>query len=612
MTLSGSGLDRFYDHAQFSFKALCPSDLDCAEPPPFCPPEPDDPPPIDYLAKDFLSFRKALFDFSALRYPEWQERSEADFGMMFLEALCSLADDLSYTQDRIAAEATLDIATQRRSLVRHARLVDYEPRPATSARVLLQFNVQSGPIPSGLVVSAQGPDGVPIAFETGAGLIDPATGQLSQPTYPVDPRWNRPIQPYWWDDSQRCLRAGATEMWVAGHGFAFTPGQRLLIDTAAENPADPPHRALVRLTAAVEEVDPLFPGPAGPMPLTHLFWQADDALGADHDLTRTELAGNLVPATQGRRFSETFAIERAPVTAPTISLAVVRTGPNNSPEYLYTLHNAPLAWLAQDDPEARPLPEIVLVEQRTPVPRSWIWRRSLLQADEFERAFTIDPTRFAPITHGSDGSLIYDYDGDGGDTIRFGDSIFGDLPDDNAVFEARYRVGDGKAGNVAADSITNVDPAVASIISVTNPFPAAGGEDEEPDERVQRLAPQAFRARQFRAVRPEDYQAEAERLPWVQRAGAVYRWTGSWLTVFTTADPLGSVELPIAQHRQLIDLLNRRRLAGYEVYVPTPRYVSLDLRIVVCARPDAFRGDVEAAVLAALNPARAGGGSGLL
>jgi hypothetical protein len=36
-------------------------------------------PPIDYLAKDFDSFRRALSDFSVLRYPAWQERSEADF-----------------------------------------------------------------------------------------------------------------------------------------------------------------------------------------------------------------------------------------------------------------------------------------------------------------------------------------------------------------------------------------------------------------------------------------------------------------------------------------------------------------------------------------------------
>ena len=49
--------------------------------------------------------------------------------MMLLELLSAVGDDLSYQQDRIAAEATLATATQRRSVIRHARLVDYEPRP---------------------------------------------------------------------------------------------------------------------------------------------------------------------------------------------------------------------------------------------------------------------------------------------------------------------------------------------------------------------------------------------------------------------------------------------------------------------------------------------------
>lgn len=134
---SVSVLDPFFSQVTFSFKVLCPSDLDCVPPSPDCPPLSADLPPIDYLAKDFLSFRQALSDFSALRYPDWQERSEADFGVMFMEALCALADDLSYTQDRIAAESTLETATQRRSILHHARLVDYEPRPATTARCLV-------------------------------------------------------------------------------------------------------------------------------------------------------------------------------------------------------------------------------------------------------------------------------------------------------------------------------------------------------------------------------------------------------------------------------------------------------------------------------------------
>ena len=86
--------------------------------------------PIDYLAKDFASFCQALSLFSAARYPLWAERSEADFGVMLMEVLSALADELSYLQDRVAAEATLDTATQRLSLEQHARLVDYEPAQA--------------------------------------------------------------------------------------------------------------------------------------------------------------------------------------------------------------------------------------------------------------------------------------------------------------------------------------------------------------------------------------------------------------------------------------------------------------------------------------------------
>jgi predicted phage baseplate assembly protein len=175
-----------------------------------------------------------------------------------------------------------------------------------------------------------------------------------------------------------------------------------------------------------------------------------------------------------------------------------------------------------------------------------------------------------------------------------------------------YRVGAGAAGNVAPDAIAMIEPAwSALLLEVWNPFQATGGADRETDEQVRRLAPYAFRARQFRAVRASDYEAEAERLPWVQQAGTAFRWTGSWLTVFTTADPIGGETLPLDRHTELIHLLNRRRLAGYESYVPLPRYVSIDLKIVVCARLDALRGDVERDVLDRLgNSRRAIGASG--
>ncbi len=205
------------------------------------------------------------------------------------------------------------------------------------------------------------------------------------------------------------------------------------------------------------------------------------------------------------------------------------------------------------------------------------------------------------VARNSDDTISHDYDGNG-ETIRFGDGTFGEAPPEGAVFEVSYRVGDGVGGNVAADAITWIaSDAPPFITSVTNPFAAEGGADAEPDETVRRLAPQAFRTTQLRAVRSDDYVRAAETLPWVSNAGSAFRWTGSWLTVFTTVDPRATEEVSVDQEIELINLLNRYRLAGYESYALPPRFTSLDLIVVVCARSDAFRGDVEQAVREALS-----------
>ena len=202
----------------------------------------DTAPPVDYLAKDFDSFRHALADFSSVRYPAWQERSESDFGVMFMEALAAVADDLSYQQDRVAAEAWLEAATQRRSLVRLARLVDYEPRVATAATTTLQFRMAaSGSIPPGVVVGALAPDGSLVEFETGTGLGD-------EETYDAHPEWNEMV-PHWFGDEQRCVPPGAAELYLVRPGVPLVRGQLLLVEEAPASPADPPRRAVVRLDA---------------------------------------------------------------------------------------------------------------------------------------------------------------------------------------------------------------------------------------------------------------------------------------------------------------------------------------------------------------------------
>ena len=80
-----------------------------------------------------------------------------------------------------------------------------------------------------------------------------------------------------------------------------------------------------------------------------------------------------------------------------------------------------------------------------------MWRRSLLDADPFEPAFTVEPAGYRDIRPVRIvGRPQWEYDGDDADSIRFGTGTFGDRPSPGSVFDVTYRVTAGAAGNVAA------------------------------------------------------------------------------------------------------------------------------------------------------------------
>ncbi len=113
------GIDPRYDHIDFSFKVNCASELDVATLEPCVPPhlvEPD----VNYLARDYASFRQLILDRLALVMPDWRERHVPDLGIALVELLAYAGDHLSYYQDAVATEAYLDTAKQRISVRRHA------------------------------------------------------------------------------------------------------------------------------------------------------------------------------------------------------------------------------------------------------------------------------------------------------------------------------------------------------------------------------------------------------------------------------------------------------------------------------------------------------------
>lgn len=100
-------------------------------------------PEIDYLAKDYASFRQLMLDHLAVRVPGWAERSEADVGIVLVEVLAYVADYLSYYQDAVATEAYLGTARRRPSIKRHVRLLDYVMHEGCNARVWVQVQVSA-------------------------------------------------------------------------------------------------------------------------------------------------------------------------------------------------------------------------------------------------------------------------------------------------------------------------------------------------------------------------------------------------------------------------------------------------------------------------------------
>ncbi len=605
LTVSGPDIDPFFASRELRFRLACGDPFDCRPRPPDAGPAPELPVAIDYLAKDYASFRQALLDFIPTRLPAWTERSEADLGVMLLELLAATADTLSYTQDRVANEAFLGSATQRRSVAGHLALLGYEMDDGASARTWLQFQVSELHTlgSAGFRVSnAPKREADPvIVFETLTGAT-------------LDPRHNE-IRLYTWGNANCCLPRQASSAVLVGRYDGLKAGDHLLLED------DQGHRDVVRLIADAQALAT----PAGSPPpesaddqLTHVRWS--DATPLHHDYClgeapttpptpRTRARGNLVVATHGETTSETL---RVPVPDQS-------TAPGSRPaprRQRLRLGEAPLAYLdaqtlrlvapppaESEGPTAftaRPSRSTSTLRLEVDGQR-WQERRTLLGSRPDDQVFRVE------------------LDDEGTATVVFGDDVFGQRPPDTATVRATYRVGEGTIGNVAADTLTRplpLDARVPWLISVTNPLAAVGGRDPESRDHARRVGPATFQ-KPLVAVTAHDYQAAAQaftdaqgRAP-VQRATAAFRWTGSWLTVRLAVDPLGGESLSSRLSRSLRDHLETARLTGYDLAVAGAVYVPVDLAVVFCVAQGARASDVHQTLQQALaTHDRAAGGKG--
>jgi predicted phage baseplate assembly protein len=201
-----------------------------------------------------------------------------------------------------------------------------------------------------------------------------------------------------------------------------------------------------------------------------------------------------------------------------------------------------------------------------------------------------------------DRNFVVEVDTDWSAHLRFGDGTNGKMPPQGTIFTATYRIGNGTAGNVGAGSLTNFSAGVVAgskITSCTNPLPAGGGIDPETSAQIRRRAPAAFMT-QERAVTTMDYVSVTERNPQIEEAAASLRWTGSWYTVFITAEPQNNANLSPVLRGALTQMVNSYRLAGQDILIEPPDYVSLYIVLSVCVQPNYVRLKVEKALMQAL------------
>jgi hypothetical protein len=618
-------IDPLFSELSFKFRPGCFTQ---------CAPEWIRPPPpktgrlIDYLAKDYDSFRHTMIAAMMQRVPGWQSTSEADLDQVVIDLTSAVADELSDYQDRVMSEAYFATCRSRVSLARHARLMDYHIHQGNQASTWVALEINPTVHAGALTLPARHP------FWTGeqvaAGLDHRLAGAeiFSTRSQHLLHSILNTLRLYTWDDAIPKLAAGATtaDLAVDVSGLALTEQQGAQLVAQFVNETDSALLQLRRLLIQ-EWLNPLTGSATGRDPrkrqllellsggggaeviadtlrnhfLVRVRWREEDKLQWDYTFTVfpggvrvadvTRFHGNLAQVHHGQ-FRTTVFREPGATLAPDSVLAPSQPlerhfeqTSDNRYGVLCSLPHGPLAYVPTPLGGEVPPRSTLRVTVAISGAGSDVWdeRISLVHSDDSEE----EGDHFSVETDERQQS-----------TLRFGNGVNGRLLPDGSSITCEYQVGQGHAGNIGADMLTNTEtvgafPLTPPLFSrCWNPRDVEDGRDPEPAARILRNAPEAYRARQLRAVTTEDYVRRAEEVPGVSRAAATYLWTGSWRTVRVAIDPVGTTELRPEVRAEVARHLEAARLIGEDLEIRSPRYVPLDIQVALCLHPDFWPEDV--------------------
>ncbi|WP_322755329.1 putative baseplate assembly protein [Frankia sp. Cas3] len=280
------------------------------------------------------------------------------------------------------------------------------------------------------------------------------------------------------------------------------------------------------------------------------------------------ISGNVVRATHGQSATQ-----------------VLGSGDASTPFQAFTLRRAPLTYLPS---AAASGAQSTLVTRVNGV--RWAATDDLMAAGPTDHTYLTRADAGAGQT-GPDGTIVL-----------FGDGVHGARPATGQEnITATYRVGLGRAGNVDAGLITQLQSRPPRVSTVTNPRPATGGADPDGRDAVRRNAAVGLLALDH-LVSVSDYADFARARAGIGKAAATRLSDGRRTVIHVTI--AGAENIPIDEDSELFRGL-RQALARHGDPAQPTRLAVRDLALILCAAnirvlPDYLWTRVEPAVRAAL------------
>ncbi|HEY3713808.1 MAG TPA: putative baseplate assembly protein [Jatrophihabitantaceae bacterium] len=559
----------------------------------------------DRRFQDFVDDAKRLLQ---RRIPTWTDHNVSDPGVTLIEAVATIADQLSYRLNQVPE--------------RHHRkfldLLGITLRPPTAARTDLTFRLSAArpetiTVPSGTAGSTRrSPGEPPVSFTTLDDLeivsvslselrAAPALGEEASVLRDLGPDLANAVPSACFSDVPQPgdrLYVGLSEAAPAGMILLRTDS---IIEGIGVDPDRPPLRWEAAVPGGWGECDVESDSTGG------LNRPGDILLHLPREHTTLLLNGIRAgwiravvtdPADDVPAYSRTPMLTRITAsciggTTQAVNASHIETevlgAAEGAPGQRFTVKHRPM--LAQSEP-------VVEVSEGEHW-QEWEQIPDFAGSDRDDPHYVLDRTagivEFGPAVRLADGKV----------------RSFGMVPPEGAMVRVRsYWAGGGAAGNVRANTVTVLSGSLPYVSSVTNRRPGTGGRDGESIEEAKVRAPRVLRTRD-RAVSAEDFELIAS-----EAAGAVARIrcvppgdATEPVRVLVVPDvggygagrvPFPALTPPDDVLSHIAAALDARRLIGVQVAVEPPHYQGITVAARIRPRRGVDAETLREAALAAL------------